>query len=294
MPPRKRLPILHKENTRQKTRARKLFLSLPNEIFFMVASYLESDHDLNAFSRKCKRFHPPISPILYRNSIQNHSSSGLFWAAKTGRASAVELFLRYGADVNLRNGSYLPPLRRTSTDQESQHWPSASPPTIYEAVSQGNLEMTHLLLDFGANPNQEGGWSGNALQSAIWEGHSNLLPLLLDHGADPHASGSYDSALVAAAAKGNLEVANILLQRGVRINEDKGSGTALRAAAYRGNSRMVHLLLDWGTHGSPYRAARARGHTRTASLLLMNGASPRLGEDLDFPDGDDYTLGWGF
>jgi hypothetical protein len=68
----------------------------------MIASYLDFDQDLGAFSLASKQLHPIISSALYRNDIQNYSrASGLFLAAKRGQVNTAMRFLQHGANVNL-------------------------------------------------------------------------------------------------------------------------------------------------------------------------------------------------
>ena len=73
--------------------------------------------------------------------------------------------------------------------------------------------MVELLLDAGADVNDQGGQFGNVLQAAADKGHTKVVQLLLDAGADVNAQGGrYRTALQAASAGGHKQVVKMLLK----------------------------------------------------------------------------------
>jgi ankyrin repeat protein len=163
------------------------FLSLPNEILTMIAYNLKSDQDLSAFSRASKQFYPAISPILYRNNIRRHRSSGLFWVAKHGEVTIAERSFECGANANVRGYQNRRPLQLAVEEGHvtvariflnhgaefyKDHMPGFAPkayiPALHGAVSQGSDDMVRLLLDHGADPNENLAWPFSALHMAIF------------------------------------------------------------------------------------------------------------------------------
>lgn len=51
-------------------------------------------------------------------------------------------------------------------------------------------KIVQLLLDKGANVNEQGGFFGNALQAASFGNHREIVQLLRDKGANVNTQGS--------------------------------------------------------------------------------------------------------
>ncbi|KAJ6573159.1 ankyrin repeat-containing domain protein [Mycena vulgaris] len=142
----------------------------------------------------------------------------------------VARLLNHGADPNLRVHKYRSPLNVAS--------------------SFGHAKSVRLLLDRGADPNDDDGTNGTPIQEALKSNaeHWDVVRLLLEHGAEPTANGLTDMTILPRAARdGQIEVAKGLLQRGVDL-EARGAddATALQAASCQGHLEMVTLLLDEG------------------------------------------------
>lgn len=74
------------------------------------------------------------------------------------------------------------------------------------------LSMARLLIEYGANVNAKPGFHGTtALIAATRENDMALARLLLDHGADPNEDSD---PLICAAAYGKEDIARLLLARG--------------------------------------------------------------------------------
>ena len=103
-------------------------------------------------------------------------------AAQGGHKNVIELLIKHGADVNLRD---------SGTD-----YPHETP--LSTAAMMGHLETCQLLLDAGADPNiptnirqsgDPGGWT--ALDWALQAKKPSVVALLKQHGAE--ASGNRTS-----------------------------------------------------------------------------------------------------
>jgi len=86
----------------------------------------------------------------------------------------------------------------------------------------------------------------SALIAAAHEGRIDVVRFLLDHGADIDAMSGGWNALVAAAHEGRVETVGLLLDRGADVNAAPGGRSALVAAAHEGQLDVVKLLVERG------------------------------------------------
>ncbi|KAJ7301960.1 ankyrin repeat domain-containing protein [Mycena albidolilacea] len=153
--------------------------------------------------------------------------------------------------------------------------------SLFTATYYGYLEMTNLLIKFGADVNARGGLYETALQAASAKGHEAVVQLLIDKGADVNAQGGYDgSALQAASAEGHDAVVQLLIDKGADVNAQEGDGTALQVALDGANYTVVRLLIDKGAdvnvqggyYGTVLQTASAHGNEAVVQLLIDKGA----------------------
>lgn len=204
--------------------------------------------------------------------------SPLILAVKLGRRDIVEMLLNPLKDDQNRLKQYLQicftGAGHFSTCGEGECDCSAnegSGTALGFAASNDNLEMVKFLVGLGASDN---------------------LPITEDGGAAGR------SALVRAAASGNIEIAQLLLDRGASIESAcyRDKCTPLYIAAENHDAAMIELLLDYGadiqyridkegdTHHecTPLLAAARSEHyyntmaafvtNRAVQLLLASGA----------------------
>ena len=206
----------------------------------------------------------------------------LGWAAYSGHLDVVNLLLEYGVQLNPS-----PPL--------GQKRGAGTTPLILAAYG-GQLEMVRFLLERGADIHirtaerisvetslgsiyfQEIGPS--ALTLAIEQGHAEVVRLLLEHWMWEYSADGRDdhglTALMYAAAAGDLEMARLLLENGAPINAQTNVGTtALMYAAEEGQVEMVRFLVGNGADihiqdAHNYTAlslAEERGHQEVVDFL---------------------------
>jgi ankyrin repeat protein len=188
--------------------------------------------------------------------------------ARSPRAAAlteiVRILLRNGADPNTR----LVPEN-----------PQDSPLSCLYASSglNSNPEMTQLLLDAGANPND-----GESLYHSIEHGDLVCMRLLLARGAKPDEA----NALKHMLDREDLVGLRILIDAGSDPNYvNERAETALHWAAFRGRSaKIIETLVDAGAHidakrsdgRTAYAIAALGGHTEAAKALAARGADTTL------------------
>ena len=165
-------------------------------------------------------------------------------AVLRGDVAQVEIFLREGADVDVREGN---PLRVASR--------------------QGNTDVVRLLLAARADVNAR---NNASLISAVEQNHVAVARLLLAAGADPRARS--DMALETAACKGNVEMVDALLESGANVREAITS--VLSAATSHGHVAVTERLLrgwnDVNVDSAIWRALD-KGYKSVIPLLLEHG-----------------------
>jgi hypothetical protein len=180
--------------------------------------------------------------------------SGLMIAAWEGNLPMLELFHRYGANVNLEN--------------------SAGEQALLLAVWKGKREAVDWLLAHGAALNRKPEqWS--ALHYAAFAGDTKLIADLLAKGADIDArSPNGATPLMMAIYDGKQENAKLLIERGAntRLRNDWGDGAMEWAMRY--NQLSLARLI-----GNPEEFIAAANQPREA--WGQDARSEKVPEDLD-------------
>jgi ankyrin repeat protein len=152
------------------------------------------------------------------------------------------------------------------------------------AAKLGNLELTRILLDLGAQPDRSFDSVSRGrtpLQAAAENSHFEVVKLLIKCGANvtmPAAPYHGMTALQAACEDGDLTTAKLLIDAGADINGhpaarliqhgttpnhpgDLEAGTPLQIAVSYQNSDIIQLLLE---AGSDIKAPTGNSGRRTA------------------------------
>jgi ankyrin repeat protein len=167
---------------------------------------------------------------------RNHrKATALHWALSD--PMKVKLLLLHGADVDAR----------TVDGRTALHAATMQP---------SGARVVKLLLEVGADVDARTMTGSTPLFGAAAAGLDNTL-LLLDHGADPNIPSQNGTTPLMVAR--TADVVWLLVAKGARINaRSKRGETALAAAAGRGDDESVKLLLS---KGADVNAADYRGYT---------------------------------
>lgn len=132
----------------------------------------------------------------------------------------AEMLVEAGADV-------------TATARSWAHDVEAS----YFAVSTGQRDVLHILIDNGASPTA-------ALTTAVWRSDFDTADYLIARGADVNAARAKGKPLLNDLIRwGQFKPAKWLLTRGARINiTDERGWTAIDQAISRGNAGMLEAI----------------------------------------------------
>ncbi|KAL6887030.1 ankyrin repeat-containing domain protein [Trichoderma evansii] len=198
-----------------------------------------------------------------------------------GTEEAVRFLLDQGSAVNAGSGRFGTPLLAAAARKDD--------------LLERKLGILNLLVERGANINQQGGEYGSALQTVFYS-YAMVEPLrfLIEHGADVNAKGGkHGTALIAACGSSwrDAECVQFLLYHGANVNaQSEEYGTALIAACQphyhdgERDTKIVEMILgsgadikaQGGEYGTALSAACSQGHSELVQLLLNHGADVHL------------------
>jgi ankyrin repeat protein len=159
---------------------------------------------------------------------------------------------------------------------------------LHAAAAAGDLELTRLLLEHGADPNLASAPEGQhapetALVIAAARGDAELVRLLLDHGATPDRM-RLDAGLIARSMGEELSAADGVDDAGLL----DAWGPGVRALYQAATPEVVDILVEAGAavdaDPGPIPAALLRGRVDVARRLFDRGARmtpPALADALD-------------
>jgi ankyrin repeat protein len=224
----------------------------------IMEALLDAGADVNAKNaRQATALHWSVADpakvklLLSRGAAVDAKTAGgqtpLFTAATLpDGAAVVKLLLDAGADVHVR---------------------TVTGATALFPAAATSAAATSLLLDKGADPNAA---TLSGVRPILQTRDADVVALLVARGADIRARSKVgDTALMDAAARGDLAAARLLIARGSDVNavDHRGYTPLLLAAQYdRDAVELVGLLLAQGADVS----ARAEGET-ALSLAARRG-----------------------
>ncbi|KAJ8106492.1 hypothetical protein OPT61_g9498 [Boeremia exigua] len=188
------------------------------------------------------------SPRRLAYEINPGFTTALGVASFFGLYTVVDSLLRGAVDVNAKDG------RKQCTPLS---W----------AIEQHHKNVAELLLQSGADANVKGVSFGTTLAASVHWGDKDMVEKLLDKGAEDLEVTGYGTALETAVYHNVSDMVVLLLRSGVGIDKhSRRYNSALRAAAEKGNRHVVALLQASGTcyhqhcksHGVPAEVIRGR------------------------------------
>lgn len=193
-------------------------------------------------------------------------------AAKEGKIKAVELLIRYGAEINQKSGV------------------GGDTPLLI-ACGNGYLQVAELLLRNGADVNYTNSWGETPLAVSVLKKNTEMVDLLLSYQPSLNTpirtvrdSHTESTLLILAAQVGSKEIVKTLIDNGIKIDEKKYEGkTALLIASEKGNAEIVDLLIKAGANCTIkdnnndvalqlaiQNACNAKNYLQTVKLLVAN------------------------
>jgi len=225
------------------------------------------------------------------------SQTALMWAVTENHPDIVKLLVARGADVKAQTkvmipkGEYVPARAGGASGNgiiRQRALPKADggmTPLLF-AVRDGNVAMTRMLLELGADINQASGNHTSPLLIALLNGQVALATELLDKGANPNIADDYKRAALFAAIElrnFNHEKYPFLYSDGrdpldlIKAMLEKGADPNLRT-----DTTPVHGLMQfdgsWVNFDgqTPFIRAALSGDVAVMRLLLAHGADPNI------------------
>ena len=231
-------------------------------------------------------------------------------ASEEGQLECVKVLLEFGASVDLRmaededededdgwfsrkNAIYVASekghfdivelLLEADPKAELNH-PEFRP--LYEACRKGNLEMAKVLVEHGAELQDDmNEYGSNVVMEASGSGNAELVEYLISKGADVNDENKHNPhALLIACWGRHLGVMEVLLKHGAYVDAtqmgtDSTEDTSLNIACQRGDMEMIRLLLKYGADmnrynrdgESPFITAYLQHNNEAIDLFLESG-----------------------
>ncbi len=155
------------------------------------------------------------------------------------------------------------------------------------ASQKGYAEGVKLLIEAGADLNQDIDDGATPLYIASQEDHNKVVAILVKAGADLNQA-RYDGAtpLFIASQKGLVEVVETLVKAGADLNQGYDGATPLYIASQKGLVEVVETLVKAGADlnqgydgATPLYIASQNGHAEVVEILVKAGADLNQGKD---------------
>lgn len=182
------------------------------------------------------------------NARSHRGETALSAAVHARRKDIVKFLLDKGADINaIAPVSVNPPMEL---------------PILSIAISQGDPNITRLLIERGASVNSRSNQGVTPLMVSILTGQKEIVKQLLDKGADSNALVPLDIGtpqhmpiLFTAILKGDIEIVKLLVEKGADVNVKSASQhqtlSPLEFALKSGKQDIARVLMSKGTADTP-------------------------------------------
>jgi ankyrin repeat protein len=216
--------------------------------------------------------------------------TALMWAAAQKHAGVVKVLLAHAAAIHLRSDVWsqmmaVPPHGRPEFNRMIPHGGDTA---LMFAARGGDLASTKLLVEAGANVNDQDAWGVSATALAAHGGYTDLVGFLLTHGAAPNAADAGFTALHAAIMHRDAKMAGALLAHGADPNAPVKNWTPSRRSSDDFN--FPPALVG----ATPFWLAARFLQPEVMRLLAKHGADPRVVHRSDYYAGgetyDDHRI----
>ena len=170
------------------------------------------------------------------------------WSPKTGETyHDQEYHLHHTSLLGLRDVVEFLVVGRLQDVNSRDAFDNLTP--LFMASQKGHLEVSRILLQFGADANVRDLNVRTPLHLAVQSSCLDLIQFLLEHGADANAQDKYNRTPLRPnhtyLGFWNPKIGEVLLKRGMDPNaRDKHGQTLLHSALARGHLESAQVLLE--------------------------------------------------
>ena len=197
--------------------------------------------------------------------------TALMWAVAQRHPAVVEALLSHGAAVDARSDVWTEVVKTTPEPWNPEYVaeiPQGGYTPLLFAARVGDLASARLLVDAGADVNDQPPYGTSATVIASHSGHRDVAAFLLEHGADPNAAGAGYTALHAAILHKDATLVRTLLEGGAEPNATVQTSTPVRR-----DSVDFYLHPSW-IGATPFWLAARFNAPDIMRLLLDHDADP--------------------
>ncbi|KAF2248897.1 ankyrin [Trematosphaeria pertusa] len=228
-------------------------LSLPNELFLLIAEFLDRPHDISSLVRVNRRLRAALGDFLLQYNIKYEYSTALLWAVRNNRVEVVCRLVRLKAKLETRRD-----IHRLFGIFEQEETP------LHCAVRTENLRLVKILTAAGARTITARGRT--TLQLALEKKNEPIARILMGQMTklDGGVTICRESPLHLACNNKLVGTVRYLLERGVDPNWE----------GCNGGFEYVGELLRVGDH---YRRRLDGDALEILRLLFAYGLDPDEG-----------------
>ena len=200
--------------------------------------------------------------------------TALMWAVARRHSDVARVLLEAGAAVDART-AVVQQLRgtgerSTTSPQGSTYFNAGGFTPLLFAARHGAVDSARLLLEAGADVNDEGADGNSTLVLAAMSGHDMLARYLLERGAELNAAGAGYTALHAAVLRSQPGLVRALLAKGANPDIPLLRGTPVPRWTYQ----HIFTLREKGA--TPFMLAAKYLEPEILRMLAAAGADPLL------------------
>jgi ankyrin repeat protein len=210
--------------------------------------------------------------------------TALMWAVAQKHADVVKVLVARGADLHARSESWsqmmaVPP---HGLAEYNRMIPHGADTALMFAARVGDAASAALLVEAGANVNDQDAWGVSATTLAAFSGYGEVARYLLDKGADPNNDTAGFTALHCAIMRRDEQTVAALLARGANPN------TPVRVWTPTRRSSDDYHFMPALVGATPYWLAARFTQPNVMRRLAKHGADPTVIHESNYVQGEGY------